>query len=79
MGYDRMVISQITSTSLGQSPICVLGFTMGKDSSMSHNKVKKGLFREESLHRQSVGPLGRQEKHQGVGWSVFIGASSYIG
>lgn len=51
---------------------------MGKDSRVSHNKVGKGLFREESPHRQSVGPLGRQEKHQGMGWSVFIGAGEYL-
>ena len=52
---------------------------MGKDSRVSHNKVGKSLFREESPHRQSVGPVGRQEKHQGMGWSGFIGVSSYIG
>ena len=32
-----------------------------------------------TLHRQSVGHLRRQEQHQGMGLSVFIGVGNFTG
>ena len=41
--------------------------------------MKEGIFREETLHRQTVGHLGRQERHQAMGLSVFIRVGNFIG
>ena len=41
---------------------------------------KKWVYLERNtLHRQSVGHLRRQERHQRMGLSVFIGVGNFIG
>ena len=46
VGYERMVTPQVTSKSLGQPPSVGSWLYTRKNSSLSHSKVKEGLFRE---------------------------------
>ena len=46
VGYERMVTSQVTYKSLGQPSSVGSWLYTGKNSSLSHSKVKEGLFRE---------------------------------
>ena len=41
--------------------------------------VKEGQSREETCYTESVGHLGRQAQHQGMGLSVFIRVGHFIG
>ena len=41
-------------------------------------KLKQSLFREETHSIDSVGHLGRQERHEGMRWSVFIAVGDFI-
>ena len=41
--------------------------------------VKEGQSREETCYTESVGHLGKQAQHQGMGLSVFIGVGYIIG
>ena len=41
--------------------------------------VKEGQSREETRYTGSVGHLGKQAQHQGMGLLVFIGVGHFIG
>ena len=41
--------------------------------------VKEGQSREETCYTESVGHLGRQAQHQGMGLLVFIGVGHFTG
>ena len=41
--------------------------------------VKEGQSREETRYMESVGHLGKQAQHQGMGLLVFIGVGHFIG
>ena len=41
--------------------------------------VKEGQSREETCYTESVGHLGGQAQHQGMGLLVFIGVGHFIG
>ena len=63
MGCKRMVISQVTSESLGQLPSMGSWLCAGKNLRASRGKVKEGLFREKYTP-QSVAHFRRQERHR---------------
>ena len=44
----KVVTSQVTSESLGQSPNVDSWLSAGKNSRVNHSKPKEGLFREET-------------------------------
>ena len=73
-----MVASQVTSESLGWPPNVGTWLCTGRDSRASHGEVKEGPYREETRYTESVGHLGRQVQHQGMGLSVFIGVGHFI-
>ena len=74
-----MVASQVTSESLGWPLNVGTWLHTGRDSRASHSEVKEGQSREETRYTESVGHLGRQAQHQGMGLSVFIGVGHFIG
>ena len=77
-----MVTYQAMSEFMGWLPIVGCWLCTGKNLRVSHSKVKEGLFREETLHRQSEGHLGRQERKgrpRGMGLSVFVGVGDFTG
>ena len=74
-----MVTSQVTSESLGWLPNAGTWLGTGRDSRASHGEVKKGQSREETRYTESVGHLGKQAQHQGMGLSVFRGVGYFIG
>ena len=74
-----MVASQVTSESLGGLPNVGTWLGAGRDSRASHDEVKESQSREETCYTESVGHLGKQAQHQGMGLSVFIGVGHFIG
>ena len=74
-----MVGSQVTSESLGWPPNVGTWLRTGRDSKASHGEVKEGQSREETRYTESVGHLGKQAQHQGMGLQVFIGVGHFIG
>ena len=74
-----MVASQVTSESLGWPLNVGTWLRTGRDSRASHSEVKEGQSREETRYTESVGHLGKQAQHQGMGLSVFIGVGYIIG
>ena len=74
MGWEKMVMSQVSGESLGWLSNVGSWLHIEKNSSASHREVKERLFRETRLHRLNMDHLRRQEKHQGTGRSVFIHA-----
>ena len=83
MGCERMDISRVTSEPLGWSPSVDSWLCPGKNSRVSHSKVKEGLFREETYSIDRVwavseGKRGRRGPRV-MGLSVFIGVGNFIG
>ena len=74
-----MVASQVTSESLGWLLNVGTWLRTSRDSRVSHSVVKEGQSREETHYTESVGHLGKQALHQGMGLSVFIGVGYIIG
>ena len=70
-----MVASQVTSESLGWPPN--VGTWLHTGGTQERVMVKEGQSREETRYTESVGHLGRQAQHQGMGLSVFIGGGSF--
>ena len=82
MGCEKMDISWVTSEPLGWSPGVDSWLCPGKNSRVSHSKVK-GLFREETYSIDRVwavseGKRGRRGPRV-MGLSVFIGVGNFIG
>ena len=75
----RIVTSQVMSETLEWLPSVGSWLHTGINWGGSPSTVKEGIFREETLHRQTVGHLGRQERHQAMGVSVFIRVGNFIG
>lgn len=68
----------VTSESPGRPPSVGPWLCAGRNSGVSHSRVKEGLFREQTLEGvlKSVDHLRRQERpkrQQGIGLSEFIG------
>ena len=59
--------------------VWVLGFMQERIQEHAIVKIKKVYSRRYTLHRESVGYLGRQERHQGTGLSVYIGVGNFTG
>ena len=60
-----MVTLQVTFESLGWPPSVGYWLHAGKNSRVSHSKVKEGLFREQkTLPSQSMGYLRRPERQE---------------
>ena len=78
VGHKRMVTSQVSGESLGQPPSVGSWLCAGRQERaiLKWKKVYSGRY---TLHRQSVGHLRRQERHQGTGLSVFIGVGNFTG
>ena len=72
-----MVASQVTSESLGWPPN--VGTWLRTGGTQERVMVKEGQPREETCYTESVGHLGRQAQHQGMGLSVFIRVGHFIG
>ena len=77
-----MVTYQAMSESMGWLPIVGCWLRTGKNSRVSHSKVK-GLFREETYSIDRVwavseGKRGRRGPRV-MGLSVFIGVGNFIG
>ena len=56
MGHERMVTSQVTSRPLGQLLRVSSWLCTGKNSRVSHSKVKDTLFREKHTPQAERGP-----------------------
>ena len=72
-----MVASQVTSESLGWLPN--VGTWLRTGGTQERVMVKEGQSREETRYTESVGHLGKQAQHQGMGLQVFIGVGHFIG
>ena len=55
-GHERMVTSQVTSRPLGQLLRVSSWLCTGKNSRVSHSKVKEDLFREKHTPQAERGP-----------------------
>ena len=81
-----MDISRVTSEPLGWSPSVDSWLCPGKNSRVSHSKVKESLFKEETYSIDRVwaiseGKRGRRGRRgpRVMGLSVFIGVGNFIG
>ena len=64
MGHKRMVTSQDSDNFLAQLPSICPWLYAGRNSRVSHSKVKEGLFREINiLHKQNLGQLKKAGGH----------------
>ena len=61
---ERTITSQVTSESLGQPPSVGSCLCAGKNSRASHDKVKKGLFREKHTPQTECRPLQKAREAQ---------------
>ena len=72
-----MVASQVRPESLGG--LLNVGTWLHTGRAQERVMVKEGQSREETGYTESVGHLGKQAQHQGMGLSVFIGVGHFIG